>query len=103
MKFEPGSNMILPLPGVLTDPTPVISMFLSLLSVRVFGPLKITEVEIGVIFSVTVKVALMVFVPEPVKETLAKLPAPMEADGVPVKITVLVVPGVKVPRLSQSP
>ena len=100
--MAPGSRINLPVP-VVNEPELVISSVFPVFSVRVLLPLRTTAVEIGVIFSVTVKVALMVFVPEPVKEMFAKLPAPMDADGVPVKSTVLVLPGVKVPELTQFP
>lgn len=100
--MAPGFTISFPLP-VLNEPELRISIVFVELSVRVLLPLRTTDVEIGVMFSATINVALIVLVPVPVKETLAKLPAPMAAEGVPVKFTVLEEPDVNVPELAQSP
>lgn len=88
---------------MLNEPELRISMVFVELSVRVLLPLRTTGEEIGVIFPETDRIPLMVLVPDPVKEILAKLPLPITPLVMPPKLTVLSVPGLNVPLFVQFP
>lgn len=81
-------------------------MILPVFRVRVLVPLSTTVVETGVMLPLTAREELMVLVPVPVKEILAKLPEPKDVfidPGFALLKLIVELPAVKVPELVQFP